>query len=436
MCLSINVIVIVFCGLLCTHTNEGKRNQPLIAKILNGIEKQDGVSPKAKDLIKTLSAQGNKGISDDFKRKLMDFYSETLTEEDTGSSVISYVVEALFYVYAEINDLPVDELNFHIEETSFIVGIFYYLFKQYPEHLNYFDEVNSVNFKKEFSSHALAARSWIGWWTFMIVTDNRGDGNLSVVCYTLEDSNDCLESETIFAFGYGKTLVLKEVDLNVNKVRRKLYSINYPLQKYPTTEIIKRAKSIVGYTINKWIQWFSNTSEHIITLVMYGEAKSFQIDAIKWELKKQTFYSIIQVLGKEGSKAAISAYLELGFVSYEFYSLHQRYKNGQISYEEYCKDVTTVLLRSAGSVSASLACGSIGTAIYPGVGTLVGAFACGVGGYVLFHVVGSSVADVNIICYLEADTGASDEDAFCDQECEQLQTLIVVPLVQNLLDAK
>ena len=73
----------------------------------------------------------------------------------------------------------------------------------------------------------------------MIVTDDRGDGNLSVVCYTLEDSNDCPESETIFAFGYGRTLVLKEVDLNVNKVQCKLYSINYPLQKYPTTEVIK-----------------------------------------------------------------------------------------------------------------------------------------------------------------------------------------------------
>ena len=180
----------------------------------------------------------------------------------------------------------------------------------------------------------------------------------------------------------------------------------------------------------------SNTSEHIVTLVMYGEAKSFQIDAIKWELKKQTFFSIIQVFGKEGSKPAISAFLELGFVSYEFYSLHQRYKNGQISYEEYCKDVTTVSLRSAWSVIASLACGSIGTAIYSGVGILIGAFACGVGGYVLFHMVGLSVMDVNIICNVEEDTGADDEDAFCNQECEQLQSLIVVLLVHNLFDAK
>ena len=69
----------------------------------------------------------------------------------------------------------------------------------------------------------------------MIVTDDRGDGKLSVVCYTLEDSDDCFESEIIFAFGYGKTLVLKEVDLNVNNVKHKLYSVNYPLQKFPTT---------------------------------------------------------------------------------------------------------------------------------------------------------------------------------------------------------
>ena len=57
----------------------------------------------------------------------------------------------------------------------------------------------------------------------MIVTDDGGDGKLSVICYTLEDSDDCFESETIFAPGYGKTLVLKEVDLNVNNVKHKLY---------------------------------------------------------------------------------------------------------------------------------------------------------------------------------------------------------------------
>ena len=56
-----------------------------------------------------------------------------------------------------------------------------------------------MNFKEKLSGHALAARSWIGWWTFIIVTDNRGDGKLSVVCYTLENSDNCLESETIFA---------------------------------------------------------------------------------------------------------------------------------------------------------------------------------------------------------------------------------------------
>lgn len=98
------------------------------------------------------------------------------------------------------------------------------------------------------------------------------------------------------------------------------------------------------------------------------------------------------------------------FVSFEFYSLHRRYKNGQISYEEYCKSVTTASLRSAGSVSASLACGSIGTAIYPGVGTLIGAFTCDVAGYTLFHVLGSSIADVNVICYMEEDTDANDDD--------------------------
>lgn len=53
---------------------------------------------------------------------------------------------------------------------------------------------------------------------------------------------------------------------------------------------------------------FFNTSEHVVTLVLYGETKSFQIDAIKWELKKQTFYSIVQVMGQEGSKAAVSAH--------------------------------------------------------------------------------------------------------------------------------
>ena len=70
-----------------------------------------------------------------------------------------------FYVHAEIKDMPVDnELSILIDETHFIVGIFYYLFKQYPEHLNYFDdsEVNPMNFKKTLSGHALAARSWIG----------------------------------------------------------------------------------------------------------------------------------------------------------------------------------------------------------------------------------------------------------------------------------
>ena len=73
-------------------------------------------------------------------------YSETLTEEDTGRSVINHVLEALLYiyVYAEINDLPVDELSFHIDEMSSIMGMFYYLFKQYPEHLNYFDRSQSV----------------------------------------------------------------------------------------------------------------------------------------------------------------------------------------------------------------------------------------------------------------------------------------------------
>ena len=53
----------------------------------------------------------------------------------------------------------------------------------------------------------------------MSITDDRGDGKLSVVCYTLEYSDDCFENEAIFAFGYSKTLVLKEVDLNVNNVR-------------------------------------------------------------------------------------------------------------------------------------------------------------------------------------------------------------------------
>ena len=109
--------------------------------------------------------QGNKDISNDFKMKLMDFYSEDLAEKDTGQSIINTVVEALFYVHAEIKDMPVDdELSILIDETHFIVGIlnFYYLFKQYPEHLNYFDEVNPMNFKKTLSGHALAARSWIG----------------------------------------------------------------------------------------------------------------------------------------------------------------------------------------------------------------------------------------------------------------------------------
>ena len=46
-------------------------------------------------------------------------------------------------------------------------------------------------------------------------------------------------------------------------------------------------------------------------LVLYGEAKSIQIDA-NMECGKQTFYSIVQVLGQEGSKSAVSALLELG----------------------------------------------------------------------------------------------------------------------------
>ena len=120
----------VLCLLLCTYVNECKIDQSFIIKILNGIEKQDGVSPKARDLINAVSEQGNKDISNDFKMKLMDFYSETLAEKDTGQLVINTVVKALFYVYAEIKDMPVDdELSIFIDETHFIVGIFYYLFK-------------------------------------------------------------------------------------------------------------------------------------------------------------------------------------------------------------------------------------------------------------------------------------------------------------------
>ena len=84
-----------------------------------------------------------------------------MAEKDKGQLVINTVVKALFYVYSEIKDMPVDdELSILIDETHFIVGIFYYLFKQYREHL---DEVNPMNFKKKLSDHAFAASSWIGW---------------------------------------------------------------------------------------------------------------------------------------------------------------------------------------------------------------------------------------------------------------------------------
>ena len=54
--------------------------------------------------------------------KLIDFYSENLAEKDRGRLVINTVVEALFYVYAEINDLTLNnELSILIDETRFIV---------------------------------------------------------------------------------------------------------------------------------------------------------------------------------------------------------------------------------------------------------------------------------------------------------------------------
>ena len=47
----------------------------------------------------------------------------------------------------------------------------------------------------------IAVKTWLGWSTFMTVTENNHNRGLRVLCYVYDISNDCVRSELEFMLG-------------------------------------------------------------------------------------------------------------------------------------------------------------------------------------------------------------------------------------------
>ena len=138
----------------------------------------------------------------------------------------------------------------------------------------------------------VAIKTWIGWWTFMIVTDNDPIRGPKVVCYASADSDDCIQSEILqLLLGVLKPLtVVKELSLNIVNESRELYLVEYnPKLTLPLSTTVEMAKSKINTTVEGWSALSSNTSEHFVSWVKTGQAISYQVNEIKWQLKKQMY---------------------------------------------------------------------------------------------------------------------------------------------------
>ena len=139
----------------------------------------------------------------------------------------------------------------------------------------------------------VAIKTWIGWWTFMIVTDNDPIRGPKVVCYASADSDDCIQSEILqLLLGVLKPLtVVKEQSLNiVNHESRELYLVEYnPKLTLSLSTTVEMARSKINTTVEGWSALSSNTSEHFVSWAKTGQAISYQVNEIKWQLKKQMY---------------------------------------------------------------------------------------------------------------------------------------------------
>ena len=72
---------------------------------------------------------------------------------------------------------------------------------------------------------SIAVKTWVGWWTFMIVTENHPNQDLKVVCYVSKNNSDCVHGEIEFLLGFQKSLSLQEVHLDIKS--EDVYLVEY-----------------------------------------------------------------------------------------------------------------------------------------------------------------------------------------------------------------
>ena len=140
----------------------------------------------------------------------------------------------------------------------------------------------------------IAMKMWTGWWTFMIVIDNHPSGDVQVVCYVSTNSSDCVQSEFEFFLGFQKSLSLEEVTLTTDR-SSEIYLVDYSSKlTLSASETVERARSNINDTVQGWSALFSHTSEHFASWAKTGQATSYQVEEIRWQLKKQVFSAKIR----------------------------------------------------------------------------------------------------------------------------------------------
>ena len=294
-----------YSGMSYSHTNEYAKNgeeshvQGAIISILRMLASADFIPGDIREVL--VIALSKESITKDFeawKRVLLEKLDQ-LDGDEHGykKNIIAIIDQSLYYtsmLYPLENLLstvkvPGTELTgVDLFQAFSFIGGFVKLIKDKQNPSYSLTPIKTTSMLRP--GDCIAVQTWTGWWTFMIVTDNDpSSGDVQVVCYASPNSNDCIQSETEFFLGFQKSLSIKEVTLTAN-ISGAVHLVEYSsMLTLPTSTTIEMARSKINDTVQGWSALFSNTSEHLASWAKTGQAKSYQVDEIRWQLRKQVF---------------------------------------------------------------------------------------------------------------------------------------------------
>ena len=297
-------LIIGYSGISYSHTNEyGKESkfnvQGAIISILRMLASADFIPGDIREVL--VIALSKESITKDFeawKRVLLEKLDQLDGDKDGYKKNIIVIIDQSLHYTSMLYPLESILSRVKVPGTEFtgvdlfqafnLIGGFVKLIKDKQNPSYSLTPIKTTSMLRP--GDCIAVQTWTGWWTFMIVTDSDpSSGDVQVVCYASPNSNDCIQSETEFFLGFQKSLSIKEVTLTAN-ISGAVHLVEYSsMLTLPTSTTIEMARSKINDTVQGWSALFSNTSEHLASWAKTGQAKSYQVDEIRWQLRKQVF---------------------------------------------------------------------------------------------------------------------------------------------------